>query len=215
MRFASCFLVLAACGPVNPPVSETGEGGSSAGTTSGASGETAGTAVTGPPTSGFSGEGGSGSDPGLCGDGLCGRFWVRWEECGLDGTVDGCPCFSETGEKCVAAWDELIACFESTTCAEIVADGEGPCWVAYSRAYEQCTLGEGGCELFMQIGGPNDGTCAFGEDCIDQPEKLVECGAETCTCTIAGKVVGMCPADGVCDDFAAQSAEKVAACCGA
>ena len=210
-----------ACGPKNGPIDETGGESSGPGTGTGtstgeqpdpttSSGETAGTST----ASASSSQGGTAGTTTGEPDGICGSFCGRLFECGLDGAFDGCPCggLETAGPKCVAAWALTADCFEAASC-EVLETGEGTCWEHYVAAVEQCTLGEDGCEGFVLIGGEQPpGTCAFGEDCLDQPEKLVECEADTCKCTIGDVEVGTCPADNICGEFAMYDA-KVAECC--
>ncbi len=159
------------------------------------------------------GSGGSAGDETAGGVELCADFCARLVACGLDGAFDGCPCEGLImGAKCVAAWETTVQCFNMASCMAL-GDGVSPCWSSYELAIEQCILGEDGCETFILNGGDPEGSCTFGEDCLDQPEKLVHCDEQQCICSVADQEVGACPADGVCGDDELIDA-RIAECCG-
>lgn len=203
--FAWVLVGLLACGSKDAG-SEGGETASSGSTGGDASGGSTGAADAG------SGDGSGTGEP-TGGGGACDPFCDKLVACGLDGAFEGCPCNADLGgAKCLARWDEATQCFAAATCAALQNE-EGPCWSLFLGAYEQCSAGEDGCELYLVGGGPDDGTCTFGQECVDAPNLELHCDDATCTCTSDGAPAGSCPADGVCDALDGDLAAKIAACC--
>lgn len=206
-------VLLLACGIQKDKGSETGDSGTSAEDTSiHSSGDTPTASTSG--STGSSGPAGESGEPTTGTTDMCAQFCDKLSACGLDGAFDGCPCLGDAtaGPKCLAAWEKTTQCFEAATCAEL-NDDTSACWIDFMSAYEQCSAGEDGCETWILAGGPDDGTCTFGEDCIGAPTKEVHCDAVSCACTIDGMQVGTCPAEGVCGDLSAADS-RIAACCG-
>lgn len=205
-NIACIVLLLNACAPKKG----SDDGGASATSDSHSGTASSDASNTSTPTS--SAATGNESDDGATeGAQLCLEFCARFTMCDLDGAFEGCPCDNPTGQKCVAAWSQALQCFIVESCAEL-SGGTSRCWGDYEMAVVQCGLGEDNCDFFVQVGGPPDGSCTFGEECLGQPEKLVHCDDTECTCTTNGQVKGICPADGVCGDDNLIPT-KVAECC--
>ena len=149
---------------------------------------------------------------------MCQSFCEDFSEClkqPIEGCVDECLGEFEAAEPaCQGATVDLVACFATMTCEQIVAfvenDQVGPCG-AQSDSYDDLCSDEA---CSASVGSNKEGTeCSYELTCRGTPPQTMTCVADTCTCTTADQDVGTCPSEAICMDIGAIE-DKAKDCCG-